>query len=236
MADFDDIKKFTKCCQFPDKDKVNYDKGDPLYNCKDTLEDAAVCIDDCLHPCVTETAWEYASCVAGAESGLSCLDKEECLDSLKHAFYEVDYDKESSRDKSNDWADSEVFNDFVEEMEDVKENDCDDTKELADDVCVEGEACCADCQEELGDVLSCFVDNVLGPIIAQDFNLTDSSEAKDFKKELKGCPQECPKVKKIMVRDRRRTQQQQRNLGRRLGRKRVRVIKGMSDTFGKLLD
>ena len=233
LAEFDDIKDFVKCCQFPYKDKVNYEKGDPLYNCKDTLEDASDCIEECLHPCVTETAWDYASCVASAEVGLSCLDKGACLDSLKHAFYEVDYDKESSRDKSNDWAESEVFNDFVEEIEDVKENDCDDTKDLVEDVCYEGEVCCSDCQEELGDVINCFVENVLSDIIAQDFNLTDTSEAKDFKKEMKGCPNECPKVKSLKLRDR----NLRRKVGRRLGKKRVQLIKGMTDTFGiNLLD
>jgi hypothetical protein len=149
----DDIEELVECCEYFN-DEV-FDK-----DCEDSLEDAQLCLTECLDPCIQETSTLYLDCIDD-NSGSSSCEATECFDELLSGDLEDDID-----------IDLEDLADNIGQLEVDDLEDCDSLEDFVDSVCDIGKDCCKKCNSELAGIVDCLINDVIIPFVAAELNVT----------------------------------------------------------------
>jgi len=124
--------------------------GNHEIKCRETGDKLDQCMRTCLPECILEETQDYFQCAANSAE----CNIEDCV--TKIALNQEWLDRAD---------DGEFFEKLGEELTEISmfETDCDGTDDKAKKVCEIGELCCGGCNEELGAVMHCVVNELVRP-------------------------------------------------------------------------
>ena len=142
LDDFKRISKFTDCCQMTD-------------SCAKSVKDTEKCFSKCLSDCVVDTAIDYAICV-DEENGSKGCDSSECV-----AVFEEDL------------LSKNTFKDLEDDFDKIADDEnCDQFEDNTKGVCKSTERCCKKCSKDFEGILSCIINDVLNPLIEDEYGVS----------------------------------------------------------------
>jgi hypothetical protein len=161
----DDIDSLVDCCGFTDKD------------CEDDLQEVQDCLGACLDVCIRDIAVAYVDCIRDETGTRKCV-LGECLDGLLGD----DIEDEIGIGGSGDIFDLRNVANTIDDIEERDLKDCNLLEDFVKTVCDLGDACCDRCQEDLGLLVDCLVNDIVIPFVAIERNETILSCPIDTKK------------------------------------------------------
>ena len=124
-------------------------------DCGIQLTNADNCLSDCLDPCVVTYALDYASCFEMHNGQMNC-NRDTCYTNLQSQFsLPSDFNYMQLTMKINMLNEMDLTN-------------CNKVDMTVSDVCKVGRSCCGQCDSNLGDLLSCVINNVVFKIYGED--------------------------------------------------------------------